>query len=90
MKYILYNEKREKIQESEDNIRVLTMLTSELFNRYIVKTKDVKQLQYQYNYTDTQKITIIYKNGYRAIYEDIPTKMGLLDNYKIAFNIKNK
>ena len=90
MKYILYNEKREKIQETEDNIRVLTMLTSELFNRYIVKTKDVKQLQYQYNYTDTQKITIIYKNGWRAIYEGIPTKMGLLDNYKIAFNIKNK
>lgn len=90
MKYILYNEKREKIQESEDNIRVLTMLTAELFNRYIVKTKDIKQLQYQYNYTDNQKITIIYKNGWRAIYEGIPTKMGLLDDYKIAFNIKNK
>lgn len=90
MKYILYNEKREKIQETEDDIRVITMLASELFNRYIVKTKDVKQLQYQYNYTDNQKITIIYKNGWRAIYEGIPTKMGLLDNYKIAFNIKNK
>ena len=90
MRYILYNEKREKIQETEDNIRVITMLTSELFNRYIVKTKDVKQLQYQYNYTDCQKITIIYKNGWRAIYEGIPTKQGLLDNYKIAFNIKNK
>lgn len=90
MKYILYNEKKEKIQETEDNIRVITMLTSELFNRYIVKTKDIKQLQYQYNYTDNQKIIIIYKNGWRAIYEGIPTKMGLLDNYKIAFNIKNK
>ena len=75
MKYILYNEKREKIQEIEDDIKIITMLASELFNRYIVKTKDVKQLQYQYNYTDSQKITIIYKNGYRAIYEGIPTKM---------------
>lgn len=90
MKYILYNEKREIVQENEDGLKVITMLTSELFNRYIAKTKDVKQLQYQYNYTDTQKITIIYKNGWRAIYEGIPTKMGLLDNYKIAFNIKNK
>ena len=90
MKYLLYNEKREKVQESEDSVRVVTMLTAELFNRYIAKTKDVKQLQYQYNYSDTQKITFIYKNGWRAIYEGIPTKCGLLDNYKIEFDIKNK
>lgn len=90
MKYLLYNEKREKVQESEDSVKVVTMLTAELFNRYIAKTKDVKQLQYQYSYSDTQKITFIYKNGWRAIYEDIPTKCGLLDNYKIVFDIKNK
>ena len=65
MQYVLYNEKREKVQESEDSIKVVTMLTAELFNRYIAKTKNVKQLQYQYNYSDTQKITLA--KGYHKI-----------------------
>lgn len=90
MEFILYNEKKEIVNSSKDSIRVLTQLTSDLFNKYIVKTKDYKQVQYQYNYADSQKITFIFKNGYRIVYNNIPTKCGLLDNYKIAFDIKNK
>lgn len=90
MKYILYNEKKEIVIEQEDDATVLANFTADLFNKYILKSKDFKQMQYHYNYSDTQEITFIFKNGYRAVYSDIPTKLGYLDNYKIAFNIKNK
>ena len=90
MKYILYNEKKEIIIKQEDDATVLANFTADLFNKYILKSKDFKQVQYHYNYRDTQEITFIFKNGYRAVYKDIPTKLGYLDNYKIAFNIKNK
>jgi hypothetical protein len=77
MKYILYNEKKEIVIEQKDNATVLANFTADLFNKYILKSKDVKQVQYHYNYSDTQKITFIFKNGYRAIYLDIPTKTRL-------------
>lgn len=89
MEYIIYNDKREIINESKDIAKVCTSLCGDLFNKYILKSKDFKQVQYQYNYSDTQTITFIYKNNYRIIYKNIPTKMGFLDNYKIAFDIKN-
>ena len=90
MKYILYNEKKEIIIEQKDDAIVLANFTADLFNKYILKSKDFKQVQYKYNYSDTQEITFIFKNDYRAVYKDIPTKLGYLDNYKIAYNVKNK
>lgn len=90
MEYILYNEKKEIVVEQKDAVTVLANFTADLFNKYILKSKDFKQVQYKYNYSDRQEITFIFKNGYRAVYSDIPTKLGYLDNYKIAFNIKNK
>lgn len=89
MEYIIYNDKKEIINESKDATKVCTSLCSDLFNKYILKSKDFKQVQYQYNYSDTQTITFIYKNNYRIIYKNIPTKIGSLDNYKMAFDIKN-
>lgn len=90
MEYILYNEKKEIVIKQEDDATVLANFTADLFNKYILKSKDFKQVQYKYSYSDRQKITFIFKNGYRAVYKDIPTKCGYFDNYKIAFNIKNK
>ena len=90
MKYILYNEKKEIVIEQEDDVTILVNFTADLFNKYILKSKDFRQVQYKYNYSDRQEITFIFKNGYRAVYKDIPTKCGYLDNYKIAFDIKNK
>lgn len=90
MKYILYNEKKEITIEQEDDVTILANFTADLFNKYILKSKDFKQVQYKYNYSDMQEITFIFKNGYRAVYSNIPTKLGYLDNYKIVFDIKNK
>lgn len=74
MKYILYNEKKEIITKKEDDAVVLANFTADLFNKYILKSKDFKQTQYKYNYNDMQKVTFLFKNGYRAVYSDIPTK----------------
>lgn len=90
MEYILYNEKKEIVIEQKDEATVLANFTADLFNKYILKSKDFKQVQYKYNYSDMQKITFIFKNEYRAVYSDIPAKCGYLDYCKIAFNIKNK
>lgn len=90
METIVYNEKKEVVQHCTEEIIVLAQLTKELFNKYILKSKDYKQIQYCYNYSDTQKITFIYKTNYRIVFEDIPTKWGYLDNDKIIYNIFNK
>lgn len=89
MEYIIYNNKKEIINESNDATKVCASLCGDLFNKYVLKSKDFKQVQYKYNYSDIQTITFIYKNNYRIIYKNVPTKMGFLDNYKIAFDIKN-
>lgn len=77
MKYILYNEKKEIVIEQKDDATVLANFTADLFNKYILKSKDFKQIQYHYNYSDRQEIIFIFKNGYRAAYLDIPTKTRL-------------
>lgn len=89
MNYKIYNEKKEIQEETNDDIKVLTSLAAELFNKYISKSKDSKQVQYKYNHSGEQKITFIYKNNCRIVYDKIPTKSGFLDNHKITYNIKN-
>lgn len=51
MNYKIYNEKKEIQEETNDDIKVLASLVTELFNKYISKSKDFKQVQYKYNHT---------------------------------------
>lgn len=83
MKYILYNDKKEIVTEVTDKKEVLERFTEELFNKYVLKSNNYKQVQYKYNYSDRQKITFIYKNNYRCVYDEIPTKCGFFDRYTI-------
>lgn len=83
MELKVYNEKREVVRHCTEEVTILGELAKELFNKYILKCKDYKQIQYSYNYSDSQVITFIYKNNYRVVFYDIPTKLGYLDNDKI-------
>lgn len=74
MNYKIYDEKKEVIYECDDKIKTLASFTSELFNKYILKDKSYKQVQYKYNYNDNQEVTFIFKNNFRVVYQDIPTK----------------
>ena len=77
----IYNDKREKVNELHENIE--SHLLCILWNKYINKNKGFKQVQYHFNYSDTQKITFILDNNYRYIYCDIPTSWGSLDISKL-------
>lgn len=66
--------------KTNDNMNDLTTL---LFNKYIVKCKYCKQIQYQYNYSDKQTLTAIYNNGCRDVWHNIPTTTGTLALYML-------
>lgn len=74
-----YNNKKELVFTDYNKEDVKNKLMSLLYNKLIVKSRYIKNIQYKYNYTDLQKVTFIYYNGYRDIFYNIPTKMGTLD-----------
>lgn len=77
----IYNDKKEKVNELHENIT--EHLLGTLWNKYINKNQNIRQVQYSYNYSDLQKITFIFNNKYRYIYKDIPTTWGSLDISKL-------
>ena len=42
-------------------------------------TKDIKRIDYQYNYSDKQIVKITFTNGYEYIFKDVPTVHGVID-----------
>ena len=74
-----YNNKKELIFTDYNKEDVKNKLMSLLYDKLIVKSKYIKNIQYQYNYTDLQKVTFVYDNGYRDVFYNIPTKMSALD-----------
>jgi len=79
----IYNDKKQVTSAELDGERVAAQLLECLYNKYIVKSRYIKQVQYQYNYTDRQKVTFLFDNGYRQVFYNIPTKTGTLDTYNI-------
>ena len=80
---ITYNNLQQIVSIDLSTNKVIEDLTTLLFNKYIVKYNYIKNIQYNYNYTDKQKLTAIYDNKYRDIFYNIPTTMGALTLYKI-------
>ena len=90
MYYKIFNDKKEEIREEKNNEEATKELTKLLFNKYIVKYKYIKQVQYQYNYSDKQVITFVFENKYRQVFYDVPTKMRSIRHldYIIAYIIE--
>ena len=80
---LIYNDKKELANTIQDQEYIKKIFTELLFNKYIAKSKELKQVQYNYNYKDRQKVTFILCNGWRYILQNIPTQHGLLDIDKI-------
>lgn len=55
----------------------LELLNKMLLNKYIAKIPEIKNVQYNYNYNDLQKITFIKNNDYRIEFFNIKTKQGI-------------
>ena len=84
----IYNDKKQITRTETDTAIATAELLSCLYNKYIVKMKYIKQVQYSYNYTDRQKITFIFNNNYRQVFCNIPTKLASLDTMEMIRNIK--
>lgn len=79
MKLISQNSKNEIIEVIDDDYYIITVLLKQLWCKTMNVTKDIKRIDYQYNYSDKQIVKITFKNGYKYIFEDIPTSHGVID-----------
>lgn len=83
MKLLTLNNNNEIINTETNDKYILEVLTKQLWSKIIAKTKDIKRIQYQYNYTDKQTIKFTFTNGLKYIFEEVPTTHGCIDINKI-------
>jgi hypothetical protein len=88
MKLITLTDKNEILETVTDEKTVLNALLDILWQRAMSKAHNIKRLQYQYNYSDKQKIKVTFTNDYKYIFEDIPTRHNGLDTDEIRKLLK--
>lgn len=89
--------KKELVNVWEDEKTNVLQLTAFLYRKTIQKSNKLR-ISYKYNYSDLQTIVIkeSYTNYDNSIsntwfeFENIPTKMGFLDIYKIKESLESK
>lgn len=80
MKLITLNDKNETIETIENNDNyIIKVLLKTLWNKQMKVTKDIKRIQYNYNYTDKQTVKIIFTNNYKYVFQDVPTQHGCIN-----------
>ena len=79
----IYDKDKKLVNTINKNVEYL--LLESIYNKYILKSKEIRQVQYQYNYNDKQKVTFIWCNGSRQVFSNIPTKWRLF-----RYNRNNK
>ena len=55
MKLITLNNKNEIIEVIDDDYYIITVLLKQLWIKTMSVTKDIKRIDYQYNYSDKQR-----------------------------------
>ena len=88
LKIDVLNEKNEVVNTFNDQDFIVTRLLSLLWSKYINKASNIKRVSYNYNYSDTQKITFYFDNKYKYIFSNIPTSWGSIDDAKILDLLK--
>lgn len=80
MKLITLNQKNEIIEVIENNdTYIMSVLLKQLWLKTMQVTKDIKRIDYMYNYSDKQIVKITFSNRMKYIFEDIPTTHGVID-----------
>lgn len=79
MRLITLNAKNEIIETNDNTQYVATVLLKQLWLKTMQVTKDIKRIDYMYNYSDKQIVKITFKNNMKYIFEDIPTTHGVID-----------
>lgn len=83
MYVITFNNKKEIIAINFNKEEAKKDLLTLLYNKFINKASYIKNIQYQYNYTDRQKVTFVFDNSYRNTFYNIPTKLGGIDSTRL-------
>lgn len=80
MKLITLNQSNEVIEAIENNDDyIIKVLLKQLWNKQMKVTKDIKRIDYNYNYSDKQTVKITFTNGLKYVFQDIPTQHGCID-----------
>lgn len=90
MKLQTLNNEKQIIYESKNTLYATIKLLSALWSKYIIQNKSIKRIEFNYNYTDKQKIEIVYDNNYKDIITDIPTSWGILNDTEIINEIEKE
>ena len=88
MKMNTINPKNEITTTYTDNTYVIARLLGLLFNKTVAGSKHIKRITYNYNYSNMQKITFTFDNGYKQEFIDIPTSGPLLNDFEIEKILK--
>ena len=88
MRYLIYDDKNnlQNIFEENEKNAVLKLLEI-LWSKTVVKSKWIKKITYNYNYTNINTIIFTTDNNYKIVFEDVPTKWADLDIYKLLKDI---
>lgn len=62
---------------------IIAKLLGLLFDKTVAKSKHIKRILYNYNYTTSQTITFIFDNDYKQEFNHIPVSSGLLNEFEI-------
>lgn len=79
MKLTTLNDHNDVVEVITDDEIVMTTLLKHLWIKTFKVTKDIKRIDYKYNYSGKQKIKVTFSNGYKCLYEDIPTTHCVID-----------
>lgn len=79
MKLISLNEKNETLETITNDNYIMQVLLKQLWLKQMKVTKDIKRIDYKYNYSNRQTVKITFTNNYKYIFQDIPTAHGCID-----------
>lgn len=80
MKLLTLNHKNEIIETIEnDDVYIMKVLLKQLWLKQFKVTKDIRRIDYKYNYSDKQTVKITFTNDLKYVFEDIPTRHGVID-----------
>lgn len=90
LKMQILNEKNEIVNTFNNQKEISVKLLSLLWSKYVLKSKNITRISFNYNYSDLQTITFYLDTKYKYFFSGIPTSWGSIEDYKIIELLKNE
>lgn len=79
MKLLTLNNKNEIVDTNNNTQYIAMVLLETLWNKVMKVTNDIKRIDYKYNCSNKQVVKVTFRNGYKYIFEDVPTHCCMID-----------